>query len=139
MGWCSHRAHQTVRFIQRKLVGLFMSTSQAETAQQTMLNRLLQTEAEAQTRRTQAQDHVRELHAASDAQIQQQLATARANANAEAQTYRDQMKAELETTIQQLAATNQQTIEAMRQQAQAHMDAAVALVVDWVTGQEISP
>jgi len=116
-----------------------MSTSRVETAQQTMLKRLLQTEVEAQTRRAQTQDHVKELHAASAAKIQQQLDTARANAHTEAQTYLAQMQAELEATIQQFTTSNQHAIEAMRQQAQTHMDAAVRLVVDWVTGQEAQP
>lgn len=115
-----------------------MSTVKATTPQQTMLNRLLKTEVEAQERRAQAQTHVQDLHTASAIKIQQQLDAARANAEVEAKAYLARMQAELETVLRQLAATNQTAIDTMHQQAQAHMDAAVALVVDWVTGKEIS-
>ncbi|MEZ4867054.1 MAG: hypothetical protein R3C14_37370 [Caldilineaceae bacterium] len=116
-----------------------MVETTAESPQQALLKRLLQIEADAKARHHQAEEHVQQMRTATAEQIQQRLASARTEANLEAKTYLQQVQAEVDATIQQLATANQRQIDAMRQQAQTHLDEAIALVVDWVTGKQAQP
>lgn len=116
-----------------------MVDTSADSPQQTMLKRLLQSEAEAQERHRQAEERARQFRAETTSQVQQLLKNARAAATAEAQASAEQGQANLETAIQQLAAANQKQITAMRQQAEIHGPTAVDYVVDWVIGKRTQP
>lgn len=116
-----------------------MVDTKVESPQQTVLKRLLQTEAEAQERRRLAQKQAMQIQTAGADGCEQLLAAVRVHSQTEAAARNQQIEAESKATLAQLAAANQSQITTMRQQAQAHMDLAVALVVDWVTGKDAQP